>query len=345
MEHSYTIAQLATITEAKVLGDPKCVITGIAPLSSAAEGEITFLSVRAYRQYLPQTQASAVLLAEQDAKDCKTNALIVGNPELSIAKVAELFEPKLRTPEGIHQTAVIAKTAKLGQGVGIGAHCVIGEGVSIADNTVIMAGTIIGDHCHIGHDCLIYSHVTLYARTQIGDQVIIHSGVVLGADGFGFTKDQGRWVKIPQLGGVVIGNHVEIGANTTIDRGAIKDTVIGDGVKIDNHVVIGHNVQVGEHTIIAGTVGVGGSAIIGRHCMLAGRVSINDHIQIADGAIFTGAAMVTHSIQSPGVYSSGTSCQPNREWRRSVYHFHRLDKLAKRVKKLEQQEELCDGKN
>lgn len=322
---SYSIAELAKHISAKIVGDDQAIITQLAPIQRATAGELTFLTGGggAYRRYLSDTKATAVILTEADAKDCPTIALIVQNPEYAFAQIAHLFNPVRQPLPGIHPTAVIAKTASIAASVSIGAYCVIGENVAIGSNTVIHPGVIIHDDAVIGTDCLFYSHVTVYHRVEIGNRVILHSGVVIGADGFGLVQHNGTFEKIPQLGSVIIADNVEIGANSCVDRGALNNTIIETGVKIDNLVQIAHNVVVGAHTVIAGGTGIAGSTIIGKHCMFGGASTIGGHLTICDGVMLTGCAMVTKSIKAPGIYSSGTGLFPNKVWRSVVAKLRR----------------------
>lgn len=327
----YSIAELAKKIDAKVIGDDQQKITRLAPIAHAAEGELTFLvgTTSAYHRYLENTKASAVILSEENATACPVTALVVKNPELSFARIAALFQTVRRAAPGIHQSAVVAKTALIDPSVSVGALCVIGENVVIGSNTIISPGVILEDNVVIGSDCYLYSHVTLYHHVVLGNRVMIHSGTVIGADGFGLVQNQGCFEKIPQLGSVIIGNDVEIGANTCIDRGALDNTVIKNGVKIDNLVQIAHNVVVGEHTVIAGCSSIAGSTTIGRHCMLGGASGIGGHLTLCDGTILTGAAMVTNSVKESGVYSSGTGLFPSAVWRRMVANLRRQQKRAK----------------
>lgn len=318
---SFPIAELAQIISAKVIGDDQAIISQIAPISRAKSGELTFLTSNAYRRYLRETKASAVILSQENCVDCPTTALIVDNPEYAFARIAQLFNPIQKPAAGIHATALIAKSASVDSSASIGAYCVIGENVVIGPKTVLHSGVIIHDDVVIGSDCLFYSHVTLYHRVSLGNRVILHSGVVIGADGFGLAHHQGRFEKIPQLGSVVIADDVEVGANTCIDRGALDNTIIETGVKIDNLVQIAHNVVIGAHSVIAGCSGIAGSTTIGRHCMVGGYTAIGGHLTICDGAIFTGSSMVTKSVKEPGIYSSGTGLLPNADWRKAVVRF------------------------
>lgn len=332
----YTLQEIAEQIRAELKGDPHCEIERAAPLAAAKPGTITFLTNPQYQHFLANTQASAVILRSADANECPTNALIVKNPELAFTQVLNLLYPQPVVKPGVHSTAVIGEHCQIHPSAAIGAYCVIADGVHIGARTVIEAGTAIGAETKIGADCHLYSKVTLYHRVVLGDRVILHSGAVIGADGFGLTHDGQGWIKIPQVGGVMIGDDVEIGANTTVDRGALQDTVIGKGVKIDNLVQIAHNVKIGDHTAIAGCVAIAGSTEIGSHCMVGGSAAINGHIKITDGVILTGTAAVGQSITEPGVYSSGVGVQKNSVWRRNMVRFHQLDEIAKRLRKLEQ---------
>ncbi|MGE3920852.1 MAG: UDP-3-O-(3-hydroxymyristoyl)glucosamine N-acyltransferase, partial [Gammaproteobacteria bacterium] len=323
----YTVAQIAEKLSASFQGDGGCLISSIAPLETANTGQITFLDNRKYQKYLSLTKASAVILTEQNAKRCHTNAIITPKPYLAYAKVAELFLPKKQIREEIHPTAIIASSAKIAKTASIGANVVIGENVVIADHVVIEAGCIIQHDCQIGKNTHLYPHVTFYHDVIVGDNCIIHTGVVLGADGFGFAESPEGWYKIPQLGGVRVGHHVEIGANTTIDRGAIANTTIGNGVKLDNQIQVGHNVVIGDHTIIAGCTAIAGSAVIGQYCMIGGGARIAGHLKLTDGVILTATAAVPKSIEQPGVYSSGFPVEDYQTWRKNVAVFAHLTEM------------------
>lgn len=315
---SYSVSDLAKHISAKTIGDDKIVISRLAPIASAQSGDLTFLAGSAYHRYLSETKASAIIMTETDAKNYSATALIVENPEYAFARIAHLFNPVKKPSAGIHPTAIVSSSAKIDSSVSIGAHCVIGDNVVIGANTIIYAGVIVYDDVKIGSDNLIYSNVTLYHHIILGNKVILHSGVVIGADGFGLAQHKGAWEKIPQLGSVTIGNDVEIGANTCVDRGALINTIIENDVKIDNLVMIAHNVHVGAHTVIAGCASIAGSTTIGDYCIIGGAVNIGGHLTICNGAIFTGCAMVTNSVKEPGIYSSGTGLFPNSVWRKVV---------------------------
>ncbi len=323
---SYSISELANHISAKIIGDDQLMISCVSPIVRAQAGDITFLTSSAYKRHLQTTNASAVILKAEDADACPVTALVVNNPELAFARITRFLNPLSKPVPSIHPTAVIAQTAKIDPTAFIGAHCVIGERVVIGANTVIKSTVSIDDDVAVGEDCWINSNVTLYERVSIGNRVILHSGVVIGADGFGLANDRGRWEKIPQIGAVIIEDDVEIGANSCVDRGALDNTVIETGVKIDNLVQIAHNVVVGAHSVMAGCSSVAGSTVIGKHCIIGGAVTIGGHITICDGAIFTGCAMVTNSVKEPGVYSSGTGLFPNAEWRKVVVHLRRIFK-------------------
>ena len=334
MSH-YTLAEIASQIKATVHGDGDTKITGIAPLNSAESGQISFLDNLSYKQYLATTKASAVILKPEFAAECPTAALIVDEPYLSYAKVANLFAHNKRINPGIHPTAIIDPSAEIASTATVGAYCVIGANVKIAEHTVVEPHGYIGEQTIIGAHSYLAPKVTIYKNTTIGQKVIIHSGATIASDGFGYVNDKGSWYKIPQLGGVIIEDEVEIGANTCIDRGALANTIIGKGVKIDNLVQIAHNVVIGDHTAIAACAAIAGSTKIGKYCMIGGCSAIAGHLEIADRVYLTGKAMVTTSIKQPGIYSSGTGLQPNKEWHKSVARFRQLDKIARKVIELE----------
>lgn len=343
MSESYTLQELAQLAQAEIRNNSansNDKITGVAPLHAAKSGELTYLIGGGYRKFLSQTQASAVLVKADDAAQCKVTALVVKNPEASFAKIAKLFDRHPAPKAGIHPKAIIGENCQIDPTASIGAGCVIEEGVSIGANTIIKPNTVIGVRTKIADDCIIYSNVTIYHDCIIGNRAIIHSGAVIGADGFGFTQEAGKWLKIPQIGRVVIGDDVEIGANTAIDRGAIADTTIKQGVKIDNFVQIGHNVEIGEHTIIAGCVGIAGSTKVGRYCMIGGACNLNGHITIADQVILTATTGVMSSIDKPGMYSAFIIAQPTREWFRILSCLNQLADITKTVKKLEKMSDV-----
>lgn len=329
-----TIADIVKATGAKFSGKEDLIITGVNNLEDATSTELAYLDNPKYLDKLAETKAGVVILREVHAKDCPVDTLIIKHPHVAYAKASQLFIKPV-TATGIHKTAVIGEHCNIPSSVIIQANVVIGDNVELGENVVIYPGCVIGNNCKIGANTELKAHVTFYEGVIVGENCIFHSGCVIGSDGFGNANESGRWIKIAQLGTVVIGNDVEIGANTTVDRGTIKDTVIEDNVRIDNLVQVAHNVHIGAHTAIAGCVGIAGSAIIGKYCMIGGGTGINGHISICDYAIVYGMAMVTNSISEPGLYASGTGLMSHKEWQRSVGRFRQLDKLAKRIKELE----------
>ncbi|MFZ9034988.1 MAG: UDP-3-O-(3-hydroxymyristoyl)glucosamine N-acyltransferase [Francisellaceae bacterium] len=332
----YSLKQLADMLGGRVHGDDSIMVERLATLSAAMPGAISFLANPKYIDELKTTKASAVLLTKEALPLSSVAAIVLDNPYLAFAKVAAIFDRSPKPNGLIHPTAVIAEDVKTGNVVTIGAHVVIGAGSRLGDHTVIGANTVISDNVSIGDHCEIKPNVTIYHDVTIGDNTIIHANTVIGSDGFGNAKDEkGNWVKIPQIGGVRIGQNVEIGASTTIDRGAIDDTVIADGVKIDNQIQIAHNVIIGENTAVAGSVGIAGSVKIGKNCLLGGQVGISGHLEICDNVILTAASNVSKNITEPGMYSGGFNAKPHMEWKRMNARLFKLDKLENRVKLLE----------
>lgn len=312
-------------------GDGQRFIAGVTTLQatdSPAE-TLAFLANPQYRKFLATTAASAVVVRAEDAADCPVPALISPNPYAAYARIAALFEPSVSAPAGIHPTAVIADTAKVDPTASIGPLAVIGERSVVAAGAVIGAGCVIGEDCSVGAGSRLVARVTLVCRVHLGERVLVHPGAVIGADGFGLAPDQGAWLKVPQLGGVQIGNDCEIGANTTIDRGAIDDTVLEEDVRLDNQIQVGHNVRIGAHTAIAGCVAIAGSTTIGRWCLIGGAAGIVGHLTLCDKVTIGAMSLVTHSIDTPGEYASGTPLQPKREWRKNAARFGQLDRLAR----------------
>lgn len=331
-----TLQELAIALGATLRGDPQCRIVGLAPLERAKQGELSFLTSPQYRKYLSGTHASAVLLGQEEADLCSLPVLITDNPRLALAKVAALFDQEEEAePTGIHSTAIIGEDCLIPKTVSIGAYCVIGNNVVFGEHVVVEAGTVIGSFCEIADNSHLKPRVTLYKKVKMGRNCLIHSGAVLGGDGFGFAQQEGRWVKMPHLAGVTLGDRVEIGANTTVDRGMLEDTFLADDVIIDNLVQIGHNVIIGERTAIAASSAIAGSARIGRDCLLGGGVRISGHLEIGDKVYITGTTGVNHSIMQPGTYSAGFPAKPNAQWRKNVARFQYLDDMAKRLRSLE----------
>lgn len=335
MTATIKLGQLAEFLGATLRGAGDKEITGLATLQEAGPGQVSFLANPQYRKFLVDTQASALLLKPADADSYAGDALLVPDPYLAYARISHLFDPKPKAVAGIHPTAVIADDAQIDPAASIGAFAVVESGARIAAGVSVGAQCFIGARCEIGEGGWLAPRVTLYHDVRIGKRVVIQSGAVLGGEGFGFANEKGIWQKIAQIGGVLIGDDVEIGVNTAIDRGALADTRIGNGVKLDNQIQIAHNVQIGDHTAMAACVGISGSTKIGKHCMLAGGVGLVGHIDICDGVFITGMTMVTHSITEPGSYSSGTAMQPAGEWRKSAARIRKLDDMARRLQKLE----------
>jgi UDP-3-O-[3-hydroxymyristoyl] glucosamine N-acyltransferase len=327
----FALSQLAERFGLQCAGAGDARITGVATLADAGPGELGFLANPHYRAQLRATRAGAVVLAAEDQALAPGAALISRNPYADFARIAALFETRPATPAGVHASAVIASDADIDAGAHIGPHCVIGARSKVAAGAVLGPGCIIGHDCVVGPQCRLVARVTLVERVRLGARVLIHPGAVLGADGFGLAQDQGNWIKVPQLGGVVIGDDCEVGANTCIDRGALGDTVLHQDVRLDNLIQIAHNVEIGAHTAIAGCAGISGSTKIGAHCLIGGAAGFVGHIEICDRVTISGGSRVTHSIREPGVYTSGTALQAHKLWRRNAARFNRLDELARKI--------------
>ncbi len=335
MKRSYTLLELATRVNAEVVGDPSHEIIALSTLQSATQKDLSFIANPAYKKFLASTKAGALLVNPDFAKEYSGNKLIVKNPYLAYAQLSAVFEV-LRPPySGIHPTAVVGVDCQLGESVSIGANAVVGDGVILDDGVIIGPGSYVGNDSVVGKNTRLAANVSIYHGVIIGADCTLHSGCVIGADGFGFAPDAGGWVKIHQLGGVKIGNRVEIGACTCIDRGALDDTEIDDGAIIDNQVQIGHNVRIGRNTAIAAHTAIAGSTIIGANCTIAGAVAIAGHLTLADKVHISGKSMVSASINEPGSYSSGTPLSPTKDWRKNAARFRQLDNLATRLIKLE----------
>jgi UDP-3-O-[3-hydroxymyristoyl] glucosamine N-acyltransferase len=335
MSVTMTLGQLAEALGATLKGPEALQITGLATLQEAGPGQLSFLANPQYRKYLDNCQAGAVLLKAADAESFAGNALIVADPYQAYARISHLFDPKPKAVAGIHPSAVVAEDAQVDASASIGPFAVIESGARIEADVSIGAHCFIGARCVVGEGGWLAPRVTLYHDVVIGKRVVIQSGAVIGGEGFGFANEKGIWRKIAQIGGVTIGDDVEIGVNTAVDRGALSDTRIGDGVKLDNQIQIAHNVQIGDHTAMAACVGISGSTRIGKHCMLAGGVGLVGHIDICDNVFVSGMTMVTRSITEPGSYSSGTAMQPLADWRKSAARIRQLDDMAKRLQQLE----------
>jgi UDP-3-O-[3-hydroxymyristoyl] glucosamine N-acyltransferase len=330
-----SLGELAVRFGCELRGDPGVRVERVATLSQADSSSLAFIANPRYRQQLASSRAAAVVLDAQSAADCPTAALVCENPHATYARIAAVLHPLPTAAPGRHPSAVIAPGARIDPSAHVGALSVIGDGVVVGPRAFIGPQCLIEDQATIGEDARLNARVTVCRRVEIGARAVIQPGAVIGGDGFGFANERGRWIKVPQTGSVRVGPDVEIGANTTIDRGAIEDTVIEEGVKLDNLIMIAHNVRVGAHSALAACVGVSGSTSIGRRCMIGGQVGIGGHLTIADDVIITGCTMVSHSIARPGVYSGGIPLEEARVWRRLVARFKRIDSLAGRLKALE----------
>ena len=332
-----TLRELADEFSCRLYGDPGRTVARVGTLSGAGPDAVSFLANPLYRAQLAGTRAGAVVLAEKDRAGCPTACLVHERPYATYARIAARLHPPPESTAGVHPGAVVAASARVAPSAEIGANAVIGEGCEIGDAAVVGPGCVLGANVRVGAATRLVARVALLDGVRIGARCIVHAGAVIGADGFGFAPEGGQWVKIPQVGSVVIGDDVEIGANTTIDRGTIEDTVIEDGVKLDNLVQIAHNVRIGAHTVLAGTAAVAGSTKIGKRCMIAGGAAVINSIKVCDDVTLTVRAVVTKNIDKPGVYSGLFPAEEAAKWRRDVARFRRLDELMARVTAAEQQ--------
>lgn len=333
----YRLSDLAEHIGGTVKGNADVVIQGIAPLDKATSQHLTFISNIKFRPLLQNSQAGIIVVSPQDVEFCaaESNLIIVANPYVAYAKLAQYMDSTPSPAENIAASAVIAKSVKLGKNVSIGANAVIEEDVILGDDVIVGAGCFIGKNAKIGARTKLWANVTIYHSVEIGSDCLIQSSAVIGSDGFGYANEKGKWIKIPQTGTVIIGNSVEIGACTCIDRGALDATVIEDNVIIDNLCQIAHNVHIGTGTAVAGAVVMAGSLTVGKYCQIGGASVINGHMQICDNAIITGMGMVMRPITEPGVYSSGIPLQTNKEWRKTAALTLNIDEMNKRLKVLE----------
>ena len=330
-----TLKELGQLLGASIKGDETLVITSVATLEDAASDQLSFLANSKYRAQLESSQAGAVLLSEKDAEDYAGNALVLKDPYVGFARVAQLLDTTPKVAAGIHPSAQIDPSAQIGENVSIAANVVIDANVIIGNDVLIGAGSVVGEQSIIGSGTCLKANVTFYYDVIVGQGCIFHSGCIIGSDGFGYANERGNWIKIPQTGGVRIGDNVEIGANTTIDRGALSHTKIDDGVIIDNQVQIAHNCEIGQNTAIAGATFIAGSTIIGKYCIFGGGCGVSGHLKIIDGTHVSGSTNITNEIRKPGLYSSATIAMDNKVWRRNTVRFRHLDELFNRVKKIE----------
>ncbi len=333
----HTLGALAREVGGRLIGDSERRVSWVATLAHAGPNDVSFLHNPRYRRQLSDTRAGVVLLTAADAEACPVNAIVVPDPYLAYARIAARLAPQHRHPGGVHPSAIVDERAQVHETAWVGPQCVIEAGVRVGPGCDVGPGCVLGRDVELAGDDVLLARVTLCAGTQLGARVRVQPGAVIGSDGFGYANDGGGWIPVPQLGRVRIGDDVQIGANTTIDRGAIEDTVIEEGAIIDNLVQIAHNVFVGAHSALAGCVGIAGSTRIGRHCAVGGGVGISGHLHIADHVTITGGSTVLRSIGQPGVYSSGVPLEPNASWHRNYTRFKRLDEFAKRLGALEKQ--------
>ncbi len=326
MATEFTLGELAERFGLEMVGDPATRITGVASLGSAGANQLAFAVDKRFSAQLAACQAAAVVVPAALVDSLPGAGLVATNAHAAFARIAALFDRRPAQPAGIHPGAVVEAGAMVDPGASIGPGCVVQATARIEAGAVLGPQCLVGPGCVVGAQSRLVARVTLVEQVSLGQRVVIHPGAVLGADGFGLAFDHGAWLKVPQLGGVRIGDDCEIGANTTIDRGALEDTVLEEDVRVDNLVQIAHNVRIGAHTAIAGCVGIAGSARIGRYCLIGGAVGIAGHLEIGDRVTVLGMTLVSHSLAGPGEYSSGMPAQESRRWRRTVAHLRRFDR-------------------
>jgi len=342
---AYRLADIVARFGGQVIGDADTQVRQVGTLEHSTQGQIAFLANARYRSQLEHSNASAVILSDADADATGLPRIVCDNPYSYFAKLSAFLNPLPDCIPGIHPSAVIGDNTRISPHAHIGPQVTVGDGVTIGAGTVVMAGSSIGEGASLGENTRLYPRVTVYHGCVLGDHVIVHSGAVIGADGFGIAMEEGRWLKIPQIGRVVIGDHVEIGANTTIDRGALDDTVIEEGAKLDNQIQVAHNVHIGAHTAIAGCVGIAGSATIGKYCRIGGSAGILGHLHITDHVEIASFTLIGKSITEPGSYAGVYPFSRNDEWRNNAVHLRHLGDLVKRVKSLEKEIESLKGEN
>ena len=325
----HRLGDLAERFSLDLRGDVDTRIVGVATLARAGADQLSFLANPAYRRELATSQAGAIVLRDADASAWRGPALVARDPYVAFARIAALFETRSELVPGVHPSAVVDASASVDAGAMVGPLAVIGAGSRVEAGAVVGPGCVIGEHCSVGAGSILVARVTLVRRVRLGKRVLVHPGAVLGADGFGLANDAGCWIKVPQLGGVLVGDDCEIGANTTIDRGALDDTVLEEDVRLDNQIQIGHNVVIGAHTAIAGCVAVAGSTRIGRHCLIGGAAGIAGHLEIVDRVTVTAMSFVSASLTTPGEYSSAIPVQETRLWRRNAARLRRLDAFVR----------------
>jgi UDP-3-O-[3-hydroxymyristoyl] glucosamine N-acyltransferase len=328
-----SLGELAVRFGCTLRGDPDVRVSHVASLESAGPDGLTFLANPRYRKFLGDTRAGAVVLEPKFADECRAPALLSNNPYATYARIAAVLHPPPPVEPGRHASAVVDATSQIDPTAAIGPHAVIGAGAQVGPRVLVGPGCVVMAGARIAADTRLAANVTVCAGVAIGERCILHPGVVIGADGFGIAPDQGEWVKIPQLGSVRIGNDVEIGANTTVDRGAIGDTILGDGVKLDNQIQIAHNVVIGEHTAIAAMSGISGSTTVGKRCMFGGQVGVAGHLTICDDVVLMGRSFASGNITKPGYYASGITVDEAARFRKNAARFHQLDELFREVRR------------
>lgn len=330
-----SLGELAAQFGCELIGDPAITVSSVGTLANAGAGQLSFFANKAYRDQLRETGASAILLKSQDTDDCPVACLISDNPYLTYALMAGELHPAKEIVAGNHRSAVVHPDAQVAASAEVSANATVEENAVVGDAVYVGPGAVVGPRCSIGAHSRVLANATLVQDVVLGERCIIHSGAVIGADGFGNAMSEGGWVKVPQIGGVRIGNDVEIGANTTVDRGALDDTVVEDGVRLDNQIQIGHNVHIGAHTAMAAAAAVSGSTVIGKRCLFGGQAGIAGHVNICDDAVIAGATMITKNIVEPGYYMGSFPGEKGSKWKRQVARFRRLEDLVKRVDELE----------
>jgi UDP-3-O-[3-hydroxymyristoyl] glucosamine N-acyltransferase len=334
---SLSLQELSQIAGAELRGDPGRMITHVGRLQDAGEGAITFLANRQYRSFLPKTRASAVILAAEDAESCPVDCLVADDPYVAHARVMVALYPNAPTVSGVHDSAVVDASARVAPTAQIAANCYVGAGVVIGEEAFVGPGCVLLDNVFIGARSRLVASVTLCQDARLGERCLIHPGVVIGADGFGLANDEGVWVKVPQVGRAILGDDVEVGSCSSIDCGAIGDTVIADGVKIDSQVHVAHNVQIGRHTAMAGCAAIAGSSKVGAYCILGGGSEITGHVELADHVQVSGGSSVMRSIREPGVYTGAVPSMEHSGWLKNFARLRHLDDMVRRIRALEKE--------
>jgi len=347
------LKELAEATDGELLGDPGLAVSGASSLTAATGADIVYIESPKYFSLLADCKAGVIVLSAEILQRLRSDGviddqqacLVVDNPHAAFARISQLFHPLPDVIPGVHASAVIHASASIADTAHISACVVIEENVEIGEHVSIAPGCWLGAGSRIGDRTRVHANVSIYPETSIGENCLIHAGAVIGSEGFGHARDDGQWIRLPQTGKVVIGDHVRIGANTTVDRGSLEDTVIGDGVKLDNGIQIGHNVQIGRDTAMAAHSAIGGSTRIGERCALGGLVGSGAHVNIADDVFITAMSGVNSDIKQPGAYSSTLQVMPAADWNRNFARFRQLDKLARQVRSIASKLKLSKGSN